>query len=301
MPYTSRLNPTQLNNLNLSYIEGVFAKNEVYTIEEGLVNVEANLNQSIEFQKVLKGEISNFVFQAVADSKNSQQRNNLLYINDVIRQFEQNSFDPQQKTTLLIPLMQCRLWKKHCVLVEITIEKGQKKINIHDSQSWWRNLFYPNCLNALKKDGYQIRYNHYAKQADNFSCTYFVYHYIKEILINSVNEGLKNIFVSLNMLKEKDPIGQLIHDNFKQKYPNIREIESGECIPWQKLALVNYFNINNSQLLNNRIENIDLKDTDNCSGTCAKEKANSPKTPFFQSSDNQRANVNIEQKMTYSR
>ncbi|TLY47226.1 MAG: hypothetical protein E6K54_06265 [Gammaproteobacteria bacterium] len=295
MPYTSRLNPTQLNNLNLSYIEGALAKNERYTIEEGFKNER--------IKKISNIGTSFFVFQAVADSKNSRQRKNLLYINDVIQQFEQNSPDPQQKNTLLIPLMLCRLWKKHCVLVEITIEEGQKKINIHDSQSWWRNLFYPNCLNTLKKDGYQIRYNHYAKQADNFSCTYFVYHYIKEILINSVNEGLKNIFVSLSMLKEKDPIGQLIHDNFKQKYPNIREIESGEFVPWQHTELKNYFNITNSQLLNNRIlDIIDLKDnTGNRSVMGAQEKANSPKIPFFKTSDNQRASLNIEQKMTYSR
>lgn len=57
--------------------------------------------------------------------------------------------------------------------------------------------------------------------------------------------------VSLNTLKEQDPIGQLIQDNFKQKYPTIRCIESGECISWQNAALENYFNINNLPLLIN--------------------------------------------------
>ncbi len=280
MPYTSRLNSTQLNNLNLSYLEGVFAKNKDYTIDEGFKDETV--------KKISNNGILFFVFQAVADSKNSRQRKNLLYINDVIRQFEKNNLYAQQKTTLLIPLMQCRLWKKHCVLVEVTIEQGQKKINIHDSQSWWRNLFYPNCLNDLKKDGYQIRYNNYAKQADNFSCTYFVYHYIKEILTKTVSEGLKNNFVSLSTLKEVDPIGHLIQKNFKQKYPNVGAIESGEFIPWQKAELENYFNISKPQILNNQIlgdfEILDDSEanTDNCR-VITQEKINSVKTPFFQS------------------
>lgn len=196
--------------------------------------------------------------------------------------------------------MQCRLWKKHCVLIEVTIEKDQKKINIHDSQAWWRNIFYPNCLKKLKKEGYQVKYSHYKKQADNFSCTYFVYHYIKEILIKHVSEGLKNIVVSLNTLKEQDPIGQLIQDNFKQKYPTIRGIESGECIPWQNAALENYFNINNSPLLINNnppLKRDSLADnTNNCFSASA--QANAFKAPFFQPLLQEEKKSNIGQCLT---
>lgn len=274
MPYSSRLNPTQLNNLNLSYIEGVLVKNEDYTIDEGF-NHE-------RIKKISNKETSFFVFQAAADSKNKRQRKNLLYINDVIQQFERYTPDREQKMTLLIPLMQCQFWKKHCVLVEVTIEKDQKKINIHDSQSWWRNIFYPNCLKHLKKDGYQVKYSNYKKQADNFSCTYFVYCYIKEILINNVSEGLKNIFVSLNKLKDNDPIGQFIQDNFKQKYPNIRVIESGEFIPWKKSALESYFNIKNSQPFNNPVLNILPHEGDTENYIVINAQANAFKTPLFQ-------------------
>lgn len=105
MPYSSRLNPTQLNNLNLSYIGGMLVKNEDYTIDEGFNNER--------IKKVSNKETSFFVFQAAADSKNKRQRKNLLYINDVIQQFEQYTPDREQKMTLLIPLMQCQFWKKH--------------------------------------------------------------------------------------------------------------------------------------------------------------------------------------------
>lgn len=238
MPKRSpRLNPTQLNNLNLSHLVGAG-----YTLQDG--KIESN-KLEVSYQKVLKeNETPIIVFQAISDTKKPRQ--NLAYINDVIQKFENNL---DQKTTLLIPLMQSRLWKQHCVLVEVTIGEGRKKINTHDSQSWWKNLFYPNCLKDLKKQGYQVEYTSYGKQKDNYSCAYFVYNYIKEILKTS-SEGLKNIFVSLNSLEgDEDPIGKLIQENFQQKYPNIREIKSGEKISWKKELFVQEISENYSKEL----------------------------------------------------
>ncbi len=223
-----RLNPTQLNNLNLIS----YGRVRSYTLQDG--KIESN-KLEVSYQKVLKeNETPIIVFQAVSDTKKPRQ--NLAYINDVIQKFENNL---DQKTTLLIPLMQSCLWKQHCVLVEVTIGEGRKKINTHDSQSWWKNLFYPNCLKALKKQGYQVEYTSYGKQKDNYSCVYFVYNYIQEILKKS-KEGLKTLFVSLDTLKGEDPIGKLIQENFQQKYPHIREIESGEFIPWEKDSKASY-------------------------------------------------------------
>lgn len=218
----SRLNPTQLNNLNLSHMVENFTD---YTLEDEIIK-----KASIE-------KTSIYVFQAVSDIKNPKKRQNLAYVNDIIQKFKPNNSD--QKITLLIPLMQSRLWKGHCVLVEVTIAEGKKEINIHDSQSWWRNIFYPNCLKDLNKQGYQVEYTSYGRQKDNYSCVYFVYNYIKEILKTS-SEGLKNIFVSLDALKGEDPIGKLIQGNFQQKYPDVREIESGELIPWEKDSKASY-------------------------------------------------------------
>ena len=148
-PYTSRLNPTQLNNLNLSYVVGHFESN---TLEYGIIKSKPE----IPFQKISKAnETPICILQAVSDSKKPRQ--NLAYINDVIQRFASDNPN-NQETTLLIPLMQSRLWKKHCVLAEVTLTEDSKKINIHDSQSWWRNLFYPNCLKGLKKQGYQLNY-----------------------------------------------------------------------------------------------------------------------------------------------
>lgn len=219
----SRLNPTQLNNLNLSHMVGRYTD---CTIEDEIMK-----KASIDGTSIC-------VFQAVSDNKNPQKRQNLAYINDVIQQFEQNN--PSKKTTLLIPLMQSRLWKGHCVLVEVTIAEGKKEITIHDSQSWWRNLFYPNCLKDLKKQGFQVEYKSYGKQKDNYSCVYFVYNYIKKILETS-SEGLKSIFVSLNDKPvQDDPIGKLIKDNFQKKYTDVRDIQSGENIPWEKDSKASY-------------------------------------------------------------
>lgn len=239
LSYISRLNPTQLNNLNLSQMVGAG-----YTLQDG--KIESN-KLEVSYQKVLKeNETPMLVFQAVSDTKKPRQ--NLAYINDVIQQFEQNN--PDQKAVLLMPLMQSRLWKQHCVLAEVTIAEGRKEINIHDSQAWWRNLFYPNCLKGLKKQGYHLKYNNYGRQSDNYSCTFFVYHYIKEILITGISEGLKNIFAPLSILKGEDPIGKLIQGNFKQKFPETRSVQSGEFIPWQKESLEECLNKNYLQELN---------------------------------------------------
>lgn len=232
-----RLNPTQLNNLILSYMLGAFTEAKGYTIQDEKI---VSNKLEVSYQKIFKkNETPIIVFHAASDTKKPRQ--NLAYVNDVIQQFEQNN--PEQKTTLLIPLMQSRLWKGHCVLVEVTLAEGKKEINIHDSQSWWRNLFYPNCLKNLKKQGYQVEYTNYGKQKDNYSCVYFAYNYIQKILKKS-KEGLKTLFVSLDALKGEDPIGKLIQKNFQQKYPNIRKIESGEFIPWEKVFYADHLGIN---------------------------------------------------------
>ncbi|MCH9754708.1 hypothetical protein [Rickettsiella endosymbiont of Litargus connexus] len=293
----SRLNPTQLNNLVLSYMIGTLTEEKGYTIQD---EIDKD-NKLVPFKKISKNETSIFVFQAVSDAKKTRQ--NLAYINEVIQQFEKNN--PEQKTTLLIPLMQSRLWKQHCVLVEVNIEEGRKKINTYDSQSWWRNLFYPNCLKDLKKQGYQVKYIHHAKQADNYSCVYFVYHYIKEILEKS-SGGLKNIFVSLNTLEGQDPIGKSIQDNFKQKYSDVRKIESGESIPWEKDSKASYeahLGISDATR-QSQVDSIyngeDFVEISSLS-KLTKLKKNT-KAPFFQSSSNVlEENERTAQNLIYSR
>lgn len=224
----SRLNSTQLNNLNLSHMVGNYTD---CTLEDEIMKKASIDGTSI------------FVFQAVSDTKNLQKRQNLAYVNDVIQKFEQNN--PSKKTTLLIPLMQSRFWKEHCVLVEVTIAEGKKEINIHDSQSWWRNLFYPNSLKDLKKLGYQVEYTNYGKQKDNYSCVFYVHQFIQKILGNNVEKPIKEIlrnnqFDSLNTLEGEDPIGKLIYKNFKLKYSAVRNIQSGENIPWEKDSKASY-------------------------------------------------------------
>lgn len=253
MSYTSRLNAAQLNNLIISYIEGGLN----YTVDGSIkVNNAKNILEIVtEYKKISKDETATYLFQAVSDAQKMQQRKNLAYINDVIEQFEQKN---PGDCKMLLPLMQSRLWKKHCVLVEVTIKKGEKKIKIHDAQSWWRNIFYPNCLTKLK--GCQVEYTSYAKQKDNYSCVYFVYQFIKKILGNNLKEPIEQLFRksqfdSLNTLDEKhpDPIGKLIHNNFNKSCFNIREIESGETIPWEKEAFKKYLNKEHFQGLNNEI------------------------------------------------
>lgn len=240
MSYTSRLNPTQLDNLNLSFIESSKVKREGHLIEDG--SVMENEEVISEYQKISKDGTSYYVFKAASDIKNKRNRENIDYINNVLNEFTPDNLE--QKITMLIPLMQSRLWKKHCVLVEITIENGEKKIIVHDSRAWWRNLFYPNCLNDLKKQGYQVKYTNYAKQKDSYSCTYFVYQFIKKILENfnrseSIREILKRgQFDSLNILNGEDPIGQLIQRNFGQEEVSFN---SGEVIPWKEVERKYYF------------------------------------------------------------
>ncbi|MGC1854107.1 MAG: hypothetical protein WA659_01850 [Candidatus Aquirickettsiella sp.] len=236
-PYTSRLSQLTLNNLNLSYITGLEVDKN-YIVKDGSIKN----GSGISFKEISKGgEDPTFVCQAVCDVKKYAKYVGTAFINNVIQGLGQAnaSINEQQKKTWLIPLMQARFWKKHCVLVEVTIEKGEKKINIHDSQSWWRNLFYPNCLKDLKRQGYRVKYIHHAKQSDNYSCVYFVYHYIKEILTNPISARLESIHVSLSELKGKNPIEKLIGNNFRKKYPeiNVETIQSNDVFPWEKKTL----------------------------------------------------------------
>lgn len=254
----TRTNSAQLNNLNFSYMEGVLAI-QAYNIEGGSNKPEV----ATEYKKVSKDETTTYVFQTASDAQTSEKRENLEYINDVIQQFGQENPDGCK---LLIPLMQSRLWKDHCVLVEVTITKDKKQIHIHDSQSWWRNIFYPNCLKDLK--GFQVEYTSYAKQKDNYSCAYFVYQFIQKILGNIVKEPIKAVlknskFDSLDTLKneapnEEDPIGKLINDNFT--YPNTRKIASGETIPWNQEQFISHFNKQYTQTIKDEFVLVDFED-----------------------------------------
>lgn len=232
-----RLNPTQLNNLNLSYLVRFTTENN-YTMEEDFVDT-GNLNIRTYFKHLTKDHaLDFFVFQAVCDveSQTKVNRNNLAFINDVIKRFKEKY--PQLNATLLFPLNLSRINKRHSVLLEI-IKQGTKitEITLHNSQSKWTSFYYPNCLKDLGVA--RIKNRHYQMQKDDISCGFFVHFYIKSILENKNSSQLNSIFVTLKVLVSNSSLLEdTLNENFVKKYPDARKITaSGEALSWEKIAL----------------------------------------------------------------
>ncbi|WP_342146715.1 hypothetical protein [Rickettsiella endosymbiont of Aleochara curtula] len=232
-----RLNPTQLNNLNLSYLAR-FAAKKHYHINDGFVDT-GDLKIRTHFKHLAKDhELDFIVFQAVCDvaRPNELKINDLAYINDVIRSFKEKY--PELEGKLLIPLNQSRVGKRHSVLVEVRmLEKQIKEVILHNSQSKWGNLIYPNCLNDL--NAVCINSKHYQMQKDDISCGFFVHFYIESILENKESSQLKNIYVTLQTLVSNPTLLEdTLNKNFVEKYPDARKITaSGEALSWEKAAL----------------------------------------------------------------
>lgn len=247
-----RLNPTQLNNLILSYITRFVVENN-YHIEEGFVDT-GSLGIRTYFKQLTKPQtLDFFVFQAACDLQQSNIKNNLGFINDIIIAFKEKF--PELKAKLLIPLNQSRLDKRHSVLVEIDLLGEKIKINQHNSQAKWKNFnfVYPNCLNDLKYSFQIDRINlcYYQKQEDDISCGFFVYFYIKSILKNGNSSELKNIFVTLmTLVSNPTLLENTLNENFEKKYFHARRVTaSGAALSWQETILKTELNKNKYQEL----------------------------------------------------
>jgi len=229
-----RLNTTQLNNLILSYAEGPAAKH--YRIDEGMIETTRKYKIETHYKKLSKeNQLPLFIFQAVCDSKEGDVNVPLAFINDVIEAlFKAHARETVQ---VLLPMVQCRLRlgisKKHYVLVEITPEK----ITLHNSQSLFSTVGYPNCLNDLKL-GKVIACN-YNKQKDAISCGFFVYIYITSILQTGNSNQLADIFVNLKtMILNPSLLEDVLNVNLVQMKSDARKIKaSGEMLPWKKELL----------------------------------------------------------------
>jgi Ankyrin repeat len=229
-----RLNPTQLNNLILSYAEGPAAKD--YRIDEGMIETTRKYKIETHYKKLSKeNQLPLFIFQTVCDSKDGDINVPLAFINDVIQTFFKAH--ARENVRLLLPMAQCRfqlgIQKKHYVLVEITPEK----ITLHNSQSRLSTVGYLNCLNDLKL-GKVIACN-YNQQKDGISCGFFVYSYIKSILQTGNSNQLADIFVNLEvMVSNPSLLEDSLNVNLVQMKSDARKIkESGEALPWKKELL----------------------------------------------------------------
>ncbi|WP_171910086.1 hypothetical protein, partial [Rickettsiella grylli] len=229
-----RLNATQLNNLNLSYLIR-FATENQYVIQEGVIKT-GNRNISTHYKQLSKNNKNTFViFQAVSDVKSSTTLNNLAYINQVIQRFKEEN--PELNAILLLPFNQSRFGKRHSVLVEVLLRKTELiKITLHNSQSKWASISYPNCLNDLKQTLQikGIQQFNYGKQNDTISCGFFVHRYIQSILENKNANRLVDVYVTLKA-RESNPtlIEDTLNENVLKKYPDARKItESGSPLPW---------------------------------------------------------------------
>lgn len=233
-----RLNPTQLNNLNLSHLISFAVENQ-YNIENGFVDT-GNINIKTYFKHLTKDQqLDFFVFQAVCDVERSDKiqinNNNLAFINDVIKGFKKKY--PKSNGKLLIPLNQSRGSKRHSVLVEVTLGEKIEEITLHNSQSKWGELFYPNCLNDLS----DVRINKqcYQMQKDDISCGFFVHFYIKSILKNKNSNQLNEIYVTLKaLISNPSLLEDILNENFVKIYPDARKITaSGANLPWDEALM----------------------------------------------------------------
>lgn len=232
-----RLNATQLNNLNLSYVVR-FATENAYVIQDGFI--ETGRLTIRTYFKHLSGEqeLNFFVFQSVCDVERSDKIaiSNLAFINDVIKRFIEKY--PELNAQLLIPLNQSRESKRHSILVEVSIQRAKiKQITLHNSQSKWGGVVYPNCLNDLHAD--RVRKRYYEKQDDSISCGFFVYFYIKSILEHRSAVHLPEIYVTLKALVSNPSLlKDTLNENFAITKPDARKItELGVALPWEKKAL----------------------------------------------------------------
>lgn len=250
-----RLNPTIIENLLLSYLEGPAAKK--YTkIDDGFVETEGNYHIRTAYKKIYcDDQPPFFIFQVTRDSKEDDKNKNLPFINHVITAFLNKS--PQESAKLLMPMAQCRSHfgknKQHYVLVEITIDGVNKEIVIHNSQSKWSAIGYLNCLNDLA--GFKFKeHNTYGQQKDDFSCGFFVYRYIKSILESENPQVLKDIKASL-----ADPclnLDEIINDAFSEmnKDFEMRKIMLSENAPWEREELEKVLAENYAKNLGEQLE-----------------------------------------------
>lgn len=224
------LNPAQLNNLVLSYIEGIAAKD--YVIEDGHIKSRSGFEQEIFYKKLSKKDQNPlFVFQAVCDAKDGNM--GLAFINNLVQDFFEKH--ERKEAKLLLPMAQCRrsflgIKKKHYVLVEIT----PGKIMLHDSKSYnFLMFFYPNCLKDTKL-GKVISHN-YGRQKDNISCGLFVYNYICSIIEKGSSDQLNKLpGVSLSEIRSNPTLLEdMLNENLSKTYKNFGKLDSGDPISWE--------------------------------------------------------------------
>lgn len=299
-PQKLRLNPTLVENLLLSYIEGFVS--EKHKIEEGFVQTLGKYAIETAYKKIYcaKNNLPIVVFQITSDSKKDDESRNLPFINDVILTFLSNN--PEENMTLLMPMAQCRSQlgknKKHYVLVEITLHGVNKEIVIHNSQSKSSTFAYFNCLKDLK--GFKFTKHHtYHQQKDNFSCGLFVYRYIQSILELGSIAQLKDIRASL--AAPCLSLDGIINDNLSRVI-NLqqRKIAASENLPWERKNLEKYLA---SENLDQDIDFPNRNDSSLKAGVLP--AADSPRTLFFARDLNKQslepAPELAEQKMSNSR
>lgn len=153
-----------------------------------------------DFSRVKVGNREFVICPMSKDSEREQNESMLPNIWELLRRYQRDY--PEAKGTLLIPMRLCRGYmkiptmvdivkRKHAVLVEINLE--DKRIQVHDSQNTVRWACYPDKLQekSVKQQsgadaGFiyqpQVDYHTYAMQDDDYSCGYYVYHYVRSIL-----------------------------------------------------------------------------------------------------------------------
>jgi len=195
-----RLTPTELNQLLIQ----LMAKRD-----DGTSDQEITLPYRIHSH----GKAF-MIYPMSKDAESLDNEAELPFVMDVIKNFyEKNT---QHDCTLLIPYRFCRGYcrvpveialakRAHAVLLEINL--SEKSIHVHDSQSWVPWLFYPDKL-AQKYDKlndiaqasftYPLgNYHSYDIQKDDFSCGYYVYHFIKHILATGSALGCEKIQLNI--------------------------------------------------------------------------------------------------------
>lgn len=170
-----------------------------------------------DFSRVKRKDKTFVICPMSKDSENESNESTLPNIWELVKRYQAEF--PGDKSTLLIPMRFCRGYlklpvsidifkRKHAVLVELNLETNQ--IYIHDSQNNIRWFCYPDKLDekikvvgadtpSLYKYNPQTDYLAYNRQADDYSCGYYVYHYILSILKIGDSSDLKNIELAIGM------------------------------------------------------------------------------------------------------
>lgn len=164
-----------------------------------------------DFARVKRDDKTFVICPMSKDSENESNESMLPNIWTVVARYQAQF--PGDQSTLLIPLRLCRGYlklpvsidifkRKHAVLVELNLRTNQ--IYIHDSQNSFRWFCYPDKLDEKIKQAvfetpstfkYDPQTNYYAynTQEDDYSCGYYVYHYILSMLKTGNSSDFKNI------------------------------------------------------------------------------------------------------------